>query len=109
MVYSLSALPKEWRDPRYANDSHYFLAYEKDNLGFFDEKSNKFYKTGRYVPGLGSRVRRYAPLIVTDNKNRKIKLKQYEIMQSWPDIGIAEIKNTGSTKPTRKTRKRVKT
>ena len=98
-MYNLLELPKEWREPLYGNDPNFFLAFERDNEGMFDKKSNKFYKTGRYIKGLGNRwLKQNKIYVVTDEKNNKFKIKKLEIMQEWPELGIAEIKYLGKNK-----------
>ena len=104
-AYNLKTLPKEFRDPQYGNNPNYYLAFEKDNVGMFDEKNDTFYRTGRHITGLGSRWRNpNATFVVTDKNKHKFKIhsKNLEIMQSWPELGIAEIQYKGANKLTRK-------
>ena len=43
-----------------AEAGHYFLAFEKDNPGLFDEKNNKYY---RLVPKLSTVFQTYLTLV----------------------------------------------
>uniref|UniRef100_A0A6C0IBA6 Uncharacterized protein n=1 Tax=viral metagenome TaxID=1070528 RepID=A0A6C0IBA6_9ZZZZ len=59
----------------------------------FDKNSERFYTKGRYIKGLGNRwLKPNKIYVVTDEKNNKFKIKKLEIMQEWPELGIAEIK-----------------
>jgi hypothetical protein len=112
-AYNPKYIPKGWRSAT-AEAGHYFLAFEKDNPGLFDEKNDKYYVSKRRARVFKPMM----PLVVTDQLGAK-KTQIVGVTIAFINLGVAEVsmmsnsstlRITGGRKPTRgrkrKTRKR---
>jgi hypothetical protein len=110
--YNPKYIPKEFRDPISASVPYYFLAFEKDNPGLFDESNDTYYMTKRQkVKGKmeSTRVLKvWTPLVlvVRDKKNVKTTILG-QLMKGYPKQGVAEVKYSGKVSAA-KGRKSVK-
>ena len=105
--YNPKYIPKEYRDSVAAAVPYYFLAFEKDNPGLFDEGNDTYYMTKRRKGVAHREMKTWTPLVlvVRDRKNVKTTILG-QVMKGYPKQGVAEVKYSG--KVGAKPRKSVK-
>ena len=105
--YNPKYIPKEYRDSVAAAVPYYFLAFEKDNPGLFDEGNDTYYMTKRRKGVTHREMKTWTPLVlvVRDRKNVKTTILG-QVMKGYPKQGVAEVKYSG--KVGAKPRKSVK-
>lgn len=105
--YNPKYIPKEYRDTVSAAVPYYFLAFEKDNPGLFDEGNDTYYMTKRSKGVARRELKTWTPLVlvVRDKKNVKTTIMG-QLMKGYPKQGVAEVQYFG--KVGAKPRKSVK-
>lgn len=106
--YNPKYIPKEYRDSVAAAVPYYFLAFEKDNPGLFDEGNDMYYMTKRRKGVAQRELKTWTPLVlvVRDKKNAKTTILG-QLMKGYPKQGVAEVRYSGKASAA-KPRKSVK-